>query len=107
MTNAFAPNDEEILQTSIQQSLQEIALQMENPIDERAAERLYREASDLLSHIPHAPITRARLAGTLLVYQVQNTEHEEVEWFKSQVQQCPDDEEVEGLIESIHRTDSL
>ncbi|KAF3884553.1 MULTISPECIES: hypothetical protein [Nostocales] len=103
MNDSF-PSD---IQQSIQQSLQEIALQMGQPLDERAAERLYRDASLLLDGIPCEPLTLARVAGTLLVYQVQNTEPEELEWFKSHVQQCSNDEEVEELIESIHRTDSL
>ena len=107
MSYSISPDDEQTLQHAIQQSLQEAALQMQHPIDEQTTEQIYREASTLLSHLPHAPITRARLAGTLLVYQIQKTEREEVEWFKSQVQQCSDDEEVEGLIESIHRTDAL
>ena len=107
MTDFVSPDDEQTLQRAIQQSLHAAALQMEHPVDEQTTEQIYHEASTLLSHLSHAPITRARLAGTLLVYQIQETERAEVEWFKSQVQQCLDDEEVEGLIESIHRTDAL
>ncbi|GAB1538795.1 hypothetical protein NUACC21_14590 [Scytonema sp. NUACC21] len=103
MNNSFPPD----IQQSIQESLQEIALQMGQPLDEIAAERLYQDASTLLNSIPYEPLTLARVAGTLLVYQVQNTEPEELEWFKSQVQQCSNDEEVEELIESINRTDGL
>ncbi len=95
------------LQRSIQQSLQEIALQMGKLLDEVAAERLCRDAQDLLNHILYEPLTLARVAGALLVYQGQDTELEELEWFRSQVQQCPNDEEVEELIESIHRADAL
>ena len=95
------------LQLSIQQSLQDIAVQMEHPISEGLAAQLYQDASDLLSHIDPAPITLARVAGTLLVYQLQNAEAEELEWFKAQVKQCPEDGDVEELIESIHRTDAL
>ncbi|MEC4814197.1 MAG: hypothetical protein SAK29_13115 [Scytonema sp. PMC 1069.18] len=95
------------IQQSIQQSLQDIASQVGQPLDEVAAERLYRETSTLLDGIPCEPITLARLAGTLLVYQMQHTEAEELAWFKSQVQQCSNDEEVEELIESIHRVDVL
>lgn len=95
------------IQLSIQQSLQEIASQMGQPLDEVAAERLYRDSSILLDRIPCEPLTLARVAGTLLVYQMQKTEPEEVDWFKSQVQQCSTDEEIEELIESIHRTDAL
>ncbi|HEY9643142.1 MAG TPA: hypothetical protein V6C57_21820 [Coleofasciculaceae cyanobacterium] len=95
------------LQRSIQQSLQDIAMQMGNPLDEVAAAGLYQEAHDLLSHISYEPLTLARVAGTLLVYQFQEAEVGELVWFRSQVQQCLNDEEVEELIESIHRTDAL
>lgn len=95
------------IQLSIQQSLLEIASQMGQPLDEVAAERLYQDSSILLDRIPCEPLTLARVAGTLLVYQMQKTEPEEVDWFKSQVQQCSTDEEIEELIESIHRTDAL
>ncbi len=57
--------------------------------------------------ISPSPLTLARVAGTLLVYQVQDTELEESQWFNNQVKQCLDEEEVEELIESIHRTDAL
>ncbi|MBW4661419.1 MAG: hypothetical protein KME15_22315 [Drouetiella hepatica Uher 2000/2452] len=102
--NDYSPPD---LQRSIQQSLQDIALQMGRPLDDVAAARLYQESNDLLNHISYESLTLARVAGTLLVYQMQKTEVEELEWFRSQVQQCADDEEVEELIESIHRTDAL
>jgi len=42
-----------------------------------------------------------------LVYQVQEIEVEELNWFNTQVKQCLDEEEVEELIESLHRTDAL
>lgn len=53
--------------------------------------------SHLLSHVAHAPITLARVAGTLSVCQVEDTDAEELEWFKFQLQgidapetaQCP------------------
>lgn len=107
MTYPFTSEDEQ-LQITIQQSLQEMAEQMGHEINDRTARQLYQEAVELLSHISYAPITLARVAGTLLVYQVQRgVEPEELEWFKTQVQQCPDDAEVEELIESMHRTDAL
>ncbi|HEY9627824.1 MAG TPA: hypothetical protein V6C84_11025 [Coleofasciculaceae cyanobacterium] len=102
--NDSSPSD---LSRSIQHSLQDIASQMGKPLNEVAAARLCQEAHELLHHISYEPLTLARVAGTLLVYQLQKTEAEELVWFKSQVQQCPDDEEVEELIESIHRTDAL
>ena len=94
------------LQQAIQQSLQAIALQMSHPLDTAAA-GLYQEASGLLAHLSPEPLTLARVAGTLLVYQRQATSPEELVWFRSQVQQCLDDEAVEELIESIHRVDAL
>lgn len=107
MTHSFTGEDEQ-LQITIQQSLQEMAEQMGHGINERTSRQLYQESVELLSHISYAPITLARVAGTLLVYQVQQAmEPEELEWFKTQVQQCPDDAEVEELIESMHRTDAL
>lgn len=103
MDSSFPPN----LQQAIQQSLQEIASQMGQPLDASAAERLYLDATALLDRIPYEPLTLAHVAGTLLVYQVKEMEAEESEWFRSQVQQCLSDEEVEELIESMHRADAL
>jgi hypothetical protein len=102
------PSDDDVLQTLIGQSLQEIALQMHHPINEATAVKLYNEATELVSHLNVTPLTVARVAGTLLVYQVQKgIEAEEQVWFKAQVQQCSEEEEVEELIESLHRTDGL
>jgi hypothetical protein len=50
---------------------------------------------------------RCRNITGLLVYRVTDTELEEFEWFTTQMKQCLDEEEVEELIESIHRTDAL
>lgn len=107
MTYPIPADDDLHFQISIQQSLQEIALQIGQPLDETAAAQLYQDASHLLSHLAYAPLTLARVAGTLLVYQLQDVEAEELDWFKSQIAQCPTDEDVEELIESIHRTDAL
>lgn len=108
MSDSFASEDEQ-LQMTIQQSLQDIAVRMEHPINEKTARQLYQEAIELLSHLTYAPITLARVAGTLLVYQLQTIEFEagELDWFKTQLQQCSDDAEVEELIESLHRADAL
>jgi hypothetical protein len=107
MPNSFSNHEDLLLEASIQESLQAIAAQMGHPIDEEVAAQLYRDASDLLNHIAYAAITLARVSGTLLVYQLQASEQEELEWFRAQIQQCQDDEEVEELIESIHRVDAL
>jgi len=61
----------------------------------------------LLSHLDYAPITLARVAGTLLVFQSQNSEPDEREWFKTQITETTEAEEVEELIESMNRTDAL
>jgi anthranilate phosphoribosyltransferase len=95
------------LQQSIEQTLQDIALQMGKPLDALEAEHLYREARDLLSEISYEPLTLARITGILLVYQIQGAEPEEMAWFKSQLQQVSDVEEVEELIESVNRVDAL
>jgi hypothetical protein len=103
MNRSFPPD----LQQAIQQSLQDIASQMGKPLNEVAAKQLYHDAEALLNHVPHEPLTLARVAGTLLVYRVQETELEELEWFRTQVQQCFGDEEIEELMESLHRIDAL
>ncbi len=105
MTHFSAPDSE--LQLTIQDSLQAIAIDLGQPIDEAEAQQLYQDALGLLDHIAWEPITLARLAGTLLVYQAQKIEPEELTWFRLQVKQCQDDEEIEELIESLHRVDSL
>jgi hypothetical protein len=103
---AYQSDEEQQLQLAIQQSLQDIATQMGEPISLEAATQLYQEATALLGHLDYAPITLARVAGTLLVFQSQ-TEPEEMAWFKSQLQEASDSEAVEELIESMNRTDAL
>ena len=103
MNRSFPPE----LQCSIQKSLQESAAQMGQPLSNVVAEQLYQDAKDLLAHLSHEHLTLARVAGILLVYRVQDTEPEELEWFKAQVQQGSSDEELEELIESMHRVDAL
>jgi hypothetical protein len=93
--------------TSIQESLHQLSTQLGHPLDRTSIEQLYQKARDLLSHISPAPVTLARVAGTLLVYHIQDPVDEELKWFNAQIEQCLDDEEVEELIESIHRIDAL
>ena len=107
MAQAHFNDDQQHLQLSIQQSLQDIAVQMEEPITSEAAHQLYQEAVTLLSHIDYAPITLARVAGTLLVFQLQEIEPDEQEWFETQIKSASEAEEVEELIESMNRTDAL
>jgi hypothetical protein len=98
--NQFQSDD---LQTTIQQSLQSIAEQMGEPISTTTAQQLYQEAVELLNHLDYAPITLARLAGTLLVYRLKPTDPEELEWLKTQIQGVTEAEAVEELIESMSR----
>jgi hypothetical protein len=100
---------------SIQESLLQLSIQLGHPLDspqerlrQRASvEQIYQNAKDLLSHISPTPVTLARVAGTLLVYHIQDPEGEELRWFETQIGQCLDEEEVEESIESLHRTDAL
>ncbi len=95
------------LQLTLQQSLQQIAVQMGQPISLEVAQQLYQEAVELLSHLNSAPITLARVAGTLLVFRAQKMATEERDWFKAQIKAATEPEEIEELIESMHRADAL
>jgi hypothetical protein len=103
MINSLSTNEE----PSIQESLLQLSIQLEHPLDRASVDRIYQNALDLLNHVSPAPVTLARVAATLLVYHVLDPNTEELQWFKTQVEQCLDEEEVEELIESIHRTDAL
>ena len=92
---------------SIQESLLQLSSQLGHPLDQPSVEQIYQHARDLLSHISPTPVTLARVAGTLLVYHIQDPEGEELKWFKAQIEQCLDEEEIEESIESLHRTDAL
>jgi hypothetical protein len=93
--------------SAIQESLLQLSIQLGHPLDQPSVDRLYQNARYLLSHISPTPVTLARVAGTLLVYHIQDPEGEEVKWFKAEIEQCLDEEEVEESIESLHRTDAL
>ncbi len=103
MINSPSTNEE----PSIQESLLQLSIQLEHPLDLASAEQIYQNALGLLQHISPAHVTLARVAATLLVYHVLDPNTEELQWFKNQIEQCLDEEEVEELIESIHRTDAL
>ncbi|BAY73394.1 hypothetical protein NIES23_62220 (plasmid) [Trichormus variabilis NIES-23] len=107
MSNPFSHPEDSDLHLSIQENLKQLSAQLGSPLDESSVMEIYQDACDLLSHLSPSPLTLARVAGTLLVYRVNDTELEESKWFSSQVKQCLDDEEVEELIESISRTDAL
>lgn len=103
MTNPLPANED----TSIQENLYQLSIQLGNPLDRETVDRLYQNARDLLSHLAPTPMTLARVAGVLLVDRVQNSAPEELQWFKDQIEQCRDEEEVEEAIESLHRIDAL
>ncbi|RCJ24022.1 hypothetical protein A6770_28655 [Nostoc minutum NIES-26] len=107
MSNPISHEEEPDFHLSIQESLKQLSAQLESPLDETSVMQIYQNVSELLSHLSPSPLTFARVAGTLLVYQVQNIEPEEIKWFNIQVKQCLDEEELEELIESIYRTDTL
>ena len=92
---------------AVQENLQQISIQLGQPQDAGAIEQLYQTAQALLSHLSPEPLTLARVAGVLLVYQLPDTDPNEVKWFKSELQNCPDVESIEELIDSISRPDSL
>jgi hypothetical protein len=92
---------------SIQGSLLQLSTQLGQTLDQASIDRLCQTAEGLLRNVSPAPVTLARVAGTLLVYQIQDPNGEELQWFKDQIEQCADEEEVEEVIESIHRIDTL
>ncbi|MEA5567793.1 hypothetical protein [Anabaena sp. UHCC 0399] len=107
MSKPLSHPEEPSFHSSIQENLKQLSAQLGSPLDELSVMEIYQNACDLLSHLSPSPLTLARVAGTLLVYRIQDTELEEFNWFSTQMKQCLDEEEVEELIESIHRTDAL
>jgi hypothetical protein len=103
MINPSSSNDE----PSVQESLVQLSVQLGQRLNRASVDLLYQKAEDLLRNVSPAPVTLARVAGTLLVYQLQDPEGEELQWFKAQIEQCLDEEEVEEVIESIRRIDTL
>lgn len=75
--------------------------------DADAIQKLYETAQGLVGHLSPDTLTLARVAGVLLVYQLPDTDPGEVQWFKSQLQNCPDVESIEELIDSVSRPDAL
>lgn len=64
--------------SAIQESLLQLSTQLGHPLDKPSVEQIYQHARDLLSHISPTPVTLARVAGTLLVYHIQDPEGEEL-----------------------------
>lgn len=107
MSNPLSHPEDPDFHSSIQENLKQLSAQLGSPLSELSIMEIYQNACELLSHLFPSPLTLTRVAGTLLVYRVNDTEPEEFEWFGTQVKQCLDEEEVKELIESIHRTDAL
>ena len=107
MSSPLSPIENPDFDSSIQENLKQLSAQLGSPLDEASVIEIYQNACNLLSHVSPSPLTLARVAGTLLVYQVQDIEPSEFKWFNAQVKLCQDEEEVEELIESMHRTDGL
>jgi hypothetical protein len=103
MINPSSSNEE----PSVQESLVQLSARLGQRLNRASVDLLYQKAEDLLRNVSPAPVTLARVAGTLLVYQLQDPDGEESQWFKDQIEQCLDEEEVEEVIESIHRIDTL
>jgi hypothetical protein len=103
MINPSSSNEE----PSVQERLVQLSAQLGQSLNRASVDLLCQTAEDLLRNVSPAPVTLARVAGTLLVYHLQDPEGEELQWFKAQIEQCLDEEEVEEVIESIHRIDTL
>lgn len=91
----------------MQESLQQMSIQLGHPQDTDAIQQLYQMAHGLLSHLEPDPLTLARVAGVLLVYQLPGTDSTEAKWFKTELQNCQDVESIEELVDSLSRPDAL
>jgi hypothetical protein len=107
MSSPLSPIEDPDFDSSIQENLKQLSAQLGSPLNEASVMEIYQNACNLLSHVSPSPLTLARVAGTLLVYQVTDIEPSEFKWFNAQVKLCQHEEEVEELIESMHRTDGL
>ncbi|WP_068819537.1 hypothetical protein [Phormidesmis priestleyi] len=92
---------------AVQDNLQQMSILLGQPQGAEAIKQLYQAAQAHLSHLSPDPLTLARVVGVLLVYQLPGTDPDEVKWFESELQNCPDVESIEELIDSISRPDSL
>lgn len=107
MSNSLDHTEDAELIQDVQESLQQMSSELGHPQDSAAIQQLYQKAQGLLSHLDPDPLTIARVTGVLLVYQLPGTDSEEVQWFESELQNCPDLESVEELVDSIFRPDAL
>ncbi len=92
---------------AVQENLRQMSIQLGQPQNTAAIARLYESAQGLLDHLAPDPLTVARVAGVLLVYQLPDTDPDEVEWFQTQLHDCQDEETVDELIDSLSRPDAL
>ena len=107
MSYSFAQHPDADTVQAIKQNLRQLASQLEQPEEDAAIDQLYETAEGLVGHLAPDPLTIARVAGVLLVYQLPDTDLDEVRWFESQLQNCPDTESIEELIDSLSRPDAL
>ncbi|MEP0920058.1 hypothetical protein NC981_24980 [Leptolyngbya sp. DQ-M1] len=107
MSNSLNYSEDVETVQAVQQNLQQLALQLGQPHDVDAVQKLYETARGLVSHLSPDALTLARVAGVLLVYQLPDTDPGEVQWFKSELQNCSDVESIEDLIDSLSRPDAL
>ncbi len=107
MSDSFDSAEDAELVQAVQESLQQMSIELEHPQDVEAIQQLYQKAQGLLSHLSPDPLTVARVTGVLLVYQLPGTDPDEVQWFESELQNAPDLESIEELVDSIFRPDAL
>jgi hypothetical protein len=100
-------DEDATLVQAVQENLQQMSVQLGQPQDADAIQHLYQTAQALLSHLSPDPLTLARVAGVLLVYQLSDTDPSEEKWFKAALQTCSDGEAIEELVDSLSRPDSL
>ena len=107
MAHSLDDDENSEVSQEIQENLQQISVQLGQPQDADQIAQLYQSAQVLLDHIASDPLTLARVAGVLLVYQLSDTDPDEAKWFKAELRDCQDEESVEELIDSISRPDAL
>lgn len=103
----FSDSNEAETAQAIQEHLQQMSIQLGHPLDADAIQQLYQLAEALVGHLAPDPLTTARVAGILLVYQISDADPEEAKWFKTELRNCQDEESIEELIDSISRPDAL
>lgn len=98
--------DLEIAQ-QIQSHLRQLWKQLGQSSNESTIAQVHQSAQEFLSHLDPDPLTLARVAGVLLVYQLPDADPNEATWFKHELSNCEDSESVEELIDSLSRPDAL